>query len=66
MSNSLESQLRHKLAREGYLLRKSRIKSENADNLGGYMIVDENTNAVISGSRFDLNLEDVKCFLQSQ
>lgn len=64
MKKSFENQLRYWLKKEGYLLRKSRIKNINLDNLGGYMIVDGYSNFVVAGSKFELNLEDVLRFLQ--
>lgn len=54
-----ESALRHRAAREGFSLRKSRAR-ESVDNLGGWMIVDSNRNAVVAGERFDLTGEDVE------
>lgn len=57
-----ESALRHRAAREGFSLHKSR-QQESVDNLGGWMIVDPNYNTVVAGERFDLSDEDVLAFL---
>ena len=53
-----EEQIRRALKKDGYALRKSR-STINADNLGGYMIVDIASNAVVAGPRYELSLEDV-------
>ena len=57
-----ENRLRRRLAKMGYLLRKSRA-SESLDNFGGYMIVDAYRNYVVAGSRFDLDLDDLEQFI---
>ncbi len=58
-----ENYLRRKAARLGLSLKKSRAKKIHIDNFGGYMIIDPYTNAVVQGSRFELDLEDVAEFL---
>ena len=45
-------------------MRKSRADI-SIDNFGGYMIVDVKTNAVIAGSRFNLDLDDVEEFVKA-
>ena len=57
-----EQQLRRALYKAGYQLHKSR-KAFSADNLGGYMIVDYYINGIVSGSRFELDLEGVEEFV---
>ena len=57
----LERKLRRALDKCGYALHKSRAML-SPDNLGGYMIVDLQTNAVGGGSRFELSLDDVQEF----
>lgn len=67
MTTQTEIQLRRKLIQKGYLLQKSRKRKtaeNNINDLGGYMIVDANYNAVIAGSRFELTLEDVEIFVK--
>lgn len=61
---AMEQRLRRALNREGYGLRKSRTKNIHADDLGGYMIYDLATNAVVAGARFDLDLDDVAGFVE--
>jgi hypothetical protein len=57
MSQISEATLRARAKRYGYLMRKSR-QSISLDNLGGYMLVDGETNGVVLGGRFDADLED--------
>jgi hypothetical protein len=58
-----EDRARHLAWRQGYLLRKSRIREVNLDNLGGYMLIDANMNCIVAGSRWDLSLEEVEDWL---
>lgn len=58
-----ESKLRRALAALGYALHKSRGFT-GPDNMGGYMNVDLNTNAVVVGSRYEMTIEDVAEFLE--
>ena len=60
-----EQMLRRRLQKAGYVLHKSRVKNTHADDFGGYMIEDVSLNAVVSGSRFELNLDDVEDFVQN-
>ncbi len=62
MSKQKEQQLRRKLAEQGFSLKKS-PKPQGIDNLGGYMITDLKTNAVVHGNRFELSLEDVENYI---
>lgn len=62
-NKSLENKVRYALNKAGYGLHKSR-RSISIDNLGGYMIVDLECNAVVAGCRYDLSLEDVSEWLQ--
>lgn len=65
-----ENRVRRQLARQGLRLQKSRTngsvyvngvyQGENVDDRGGYRIVDASTNAVVTGERFDMSLEDVE------
>lgn len=67
-----EQRVRRQLARQGYLLRKSRAdgcvrvkdayQGQSLNDCGGYMILDGNTRAVCAGERFNLSLEDVERF----
>jgi hypothetical protein len=59
-----ESALRRRASREGYVLRKSRARNWRPDDQGGYMLVDASHNAVVLGSHFDADLEDVAKFLR--
>jgi hypothetical protein len=53
-----EDQVRHRLDRLGYALRKDRARSWSIDHQGGYRIVDPNRNWIVGGERFDLEIED--------
>jgi hypothetical protein len=35
------------------------------DDLGGYRLLDANYNMVVSGERFDLDLDDVEAYLSN-
>jgi hypothetical protein len=59
-----EAKARRMAKAQGYALRKSRARTFSGNNLGGYMIVDPNLNAVVCGERYDLTLEDVEEFLR--
>ena len=59
-----EQTLRRRLQKAGYALHKSRAKNIHPNDFGGYMIVDVRLNAVVGGSRFDFDLEDVEDFVQ--
>ena len=60
---NLERRCRNALKREGYYLQKSRKRKHfNADDEGGYMIVELWNNCIEAGERFDMSLEDVMIF----
>ena len=59
---TIENKLRRRLLKMGYLLRKSR-RGFNRCNLGGYMIIDADCNAVIAGRDFALDIDDVEQFI---
>ena len=56
-----EARLRRRAARNGLIVRKSRLRgTPHSDDHGGYMILDANLNAIVAGQRFDLDLDDVE------
>lgn len=58
-----ESRLRKRLQRQGYALRKDRARpSRDINHQGGYRIVDPYRNAIVTGERFDLTLDQVDAF----
>lgn len=59
MKTLSESQLRRRAARSGAVIRKDRARSWGLDHQGGYMVVDAETNCILSGARFDLDLDDL-------
>lgn len=63
-NKNLENKLRRALNKAGYTLHKSRARTINPENLGGYMIVNAYINAVVAGSRFELDIEDVQDWVQ--
>lgn len=66
MGTMNEVQVRRRLKILGYRLVKSRVKNININNHGGYMIIDNSSNAIISGSKYDLTLENVERFLRDE
>lgn len=58
-----EQRLRRALNKRGYSLHKSR-RAFNADNLGGYLIANQQNNTLIAGERFNLSLDDVNEWLE--
>jgi hypothetical protein len=58
-----EQRLRGRAERRGYVLRKSRVRTTNIDNYGGYMVLDANRNLVVAGPLWELDLDDVDRFL---
>jgi len=58
---TIEQRLRSKARRNGLSLKKSRT-AFSVDNIGGYMIKDENNN-IQAGERYDMSLVDVEIFL---
>lgn len=56
-----EARLRRAMAREGRLLRKSRLRSHpHSNDWGGYQVVDAWTNGIVAGASFNLPLEDLE------
>jgi len=58
-----ENFLRDKARRLGLLLQKSRARYWSIDDQGEWMVLDPNTNIIISGEKFSLTVEDVEKFL---
>ncbi len=67
---SREDRARRELRKQGFRLKKSRTngfvyrngvyQGQNADDHGGYTIIEASTNLIVAGERFDLSLEDVE------
>ena len=55
---------RMRLDRDGYVLRKSPIKTPTPGNQGGYMIFDAQTNLPVHGQDWDLDLDDVETWMR--
>ena len=58
MATAKEQRVRRKARRLGYCISKSRAMI-SLDNLGGYMLIDADSNFVVSGARYDLTLDDL-------
>jgi hypothetical protein len=64
ISKVKENYYRRWAKRMGLFLKKSRGKRLNINNRGGYVLVDLNTNTVMHGEKFDLDLEQVEKILE--
>lgn len=60
-----EGILRQRAKRLGFRLAKSRTKTPHPNDFGGWMVIDIGLNAVVQGSNFELNLDDVDEYLTS-
>jgi hypothetical protein len=63
--NACEQRVRRAAKREGYVLRKDQARQWSLNHNGGYKIVDADLNAVIAGSPFDVDRDDVEEWLKS-
>nr|DAH79321.1 MAG TPA: hypothetical protein [Caudoviricetes sp.] len=57
------ARLRRKLNKLGYTMKKTNCRRNSIDNFGGYAIIDTACNAIVKGSRFDLDLDDIDQFI---
>lgn len=64
-NKAIESRIRRKLKKRGYTLSKSR-RQIDADNFGGYMVIDVETNTIVWGSRYDLSLEAIEAWIEEE
>ncbi len=55
-----ENRLRRWASRLGLQLHKSRARSLNIDDYGGWMICDADNDLVVAGEKFNLSLENVE------
>lgn len=60
------ARLRHKLNKLGYTMMKMNCRRGSIDNFGGYAIIDTEYNAIVRGTRFDLDLDDVEEFISDE
>ena len=58
-----ENKLRRKAIKNGCRIVKSR-QCISADNMGDYMLIDDKTNGVIMGARYDATLEQIDQYLK--
>ena len=55
-----ETRIGRQLEKQGYIL--CRTRALHLADLGGYMLVDAATQAIVAGPRFDLTLEDAAAY----
>ena len=60
MAKYTEDQIRDKLKKAGYALHKSRAQRITAHDMGDYMVVDMDLNAVILGPDFNATLDQIE------
>jgi hypothetical protein len=60
-----ENRLRRWAARLGYTIKRSRAKRLHLNDLGKYMLVDNLSNGVVLGDRFDADLDELEVRLES-
>lgn len=58
-----EDRLRRAAKRQGLRLEKSRLRDPRAIGFGGYMLVDNNTDAVVGGASYSLDLDAAENYL---
>ncbi len=63
---ALEARARRAAKKVGLLARKSRWRVGTVDNLGGFMLLNPYTNAIVGGSHFDLSAEVVIDFCRER
>ncbi len=56
--------LRRRADKLGYAFRKSNWRRDSIDNLGGYQLVDVQSNLVVDGARYDLELSAVADWIE--
>lgn len=59
-----ENRARRLLRRDGYLVRKDRVKESRPGHWGGYMVVDPSTNFPVAGYEYDLDLDELVAFAE--
>jgi hypothetical protein len=63
MPSMSESAVRARAETRGYSIHKSRDRSIHGNNLGEYMLVDAERNAVILGDRYNASLDEIADYL---
>ena len=57
--DALDARARRAAKKVGLFAKKSRWRAGTVDNLGGFVLMDPYSNAIVGGSRFDLSAETV-------
>jgi hypothetical protein len=65
MESSIEKRARHAAKRAGLVARKSRWRRGTCDNLGHFMLLNQN-NWIVGGQRFDMTAEQVVKLCQTE
>ena len=63
ISKTQENRVRRKAARHSYRVAKSRCHFAHMDNLGEFMLIDNNRNAIVLGQRYDSTLDEIEDWL---
>jgi len=63
MNIQVESAIRRRANRAGYILKKDRAREWRLDHQGEYMLIDAAMNIVAIGQHFDGTLEEIADFL---
>jgi len=63
MSKSHENRVRRLAQREGYVVRKSRVRDWRYDDQGEFRLIEPTRNLCVLGSRFDATLDDIEAWL---
>ena len=58
-ARAMEVRLRRAASKRGMRLVKSRARDINIDNHGEFMLVDDRTNSVVAGERYNATLEQL-------
>ncbi len=58
-----EARARRLAKRQGFAVRKSRVRNPHLNDQGGYMVINPSYNLIVAGERFNLDLDDVEEFL---
>lgn len=56
---AIEARARRAASRVGLIARKSRRRRDSLDNFGRFMLIDQYTNCIVAGERFDMTAHEV-------
>ncbi|MCL1806772.1 MAG: hypothetical protein FWG31_03615 [Oscillospiraceae bacterium] len=61
-----ENRLRRMSSRQEFMLRKSKARTWDLTNQRGYLILDAHSGFVVTGSNFNLSIDEVEKFLRGE